>query len=37
MGDRITAEDFAQANLAMRDKYGVARRTDPRDTHQWYA
>ena len=32
-----TAEDFAQANLAMRDKYGVARRTDPRDTHQWYA
>ena len=37
MSNEYTAEDFAQANLAMRDKYGVARRTDPRDTHQWYA
>ena len=32
-----TAEDFAQATLATRGDYGVARRTDPRDTHQWYA
>ena len=31
-----TAEDFAQANLATRDKFGVARRADPRLTHQWH-
>ena len=37
MNENYTAEDFARATLAMRDKYGVARRTDPRDTHQWYA
>ena len=33
----FTSEDFAQANLATRGEFGVARRTDPRDTHQWYA
>ena len=33
----FTAEYFAQATLATRGDYGVARRTDPRDTHQWYA
>ena len=33
----FTAEDFAQANLATKGKFGVARRTDPRDTHQWLA
>ena len=32
-----TSEDFAQATLATRGDYGVARRADPRDTHQWYA
>ena len=32
-----TAEDFEQADLATRGEYGVARRADPRDTHQWYA
>ena len=37
MGDRITAEYFARATLATRGDYGVARRADPRDTHQWYA
>ena len=37
MNENYTAEDFAQANLATRGEFGVARRTDPRDTHQWYA
>ena len=37
MSENYTAEDFAQANLATRGEFGVARRTDPRDTHQWYA
>lgn len=37
MNENYTAEDFARATLATRDKRGVARRTDPRDTHQWYA
>ena len=32
-----TAEDFAQANLATKGRFEVARRTDPRDTHQWHA
>lgn len=31
-----TAEDFAQANLATRGEFGVARRADPRLTHQWH-
>ena len=37
MSENFTAEDFAQANLATKGQCGVARRTDPRDTHQWYA
>ena len=37
MSENYTAEDFARATLATRGEYGVARRTDPRDTHQWYA
>ena len=36
MGDRITAEDFAQANLATKGEFGVARRTDPIREHQWH-
>ena len=32
-----TAEDFAQANLATKGQFWVARRIDPRGTHQWHA
>lgn len=35
MGE-YTAEDFAQANLATRGDFGVARRTDPIREHQWH-
>ena len=31
-----TAEDFAQANLATKGEFGVARRTDPIREHQWH-
>ena len=31
-----TAEDFAQANLATKDRFEVARRTEPSATHQWH-
>ena len=33
----FTAEDFAQANLATKGKFGVARRTDPHFARQWRA
>ena len=36
MTENYAAEDFAQANLATRDKFGVARRADPRLAHQWH-
>ena len=31
-----TAEDFAQANLATKGRFDVARRTDPSLAHQWH-
>ena len=37
MTENYTAEDFAQANLATRDEYGVARRTDPHLAPPWHA
>ena len=37
MNENYTVEDFAQANLATKGKFGVARRIDPRGTRQWYA
>ena len=32
----FTAEDFAQADLATKGRFGVARRTEPSATHQWH-
>ena len=37
MSENFTAQDFAQADLATKGEFGVARRTDPRLTHQWHA
>ena len=37
MSENYTTEDFAQANLATKGRFGVARRTDQHDTHQWHA
>ena len=37
MGDRITAEYFARANLATRGEFGVARRVDSDDVLAWRA
>ena len=33
---KYTAEDFAQADLATRGDYGVARRADPTETDPWH-
>lgn len=37
MSENYTTEDFAQANLATKGRFGVARRTDQHDTRQWHA
>ena len=36
MSENCTAEDFAQANLATKGRFDVARRTDPSLAHQWH-
>ena len=36
MSENFTAEDFAQANLATKGRFDVARRTDPSLAHQWH-